>query len=174
MCAFLVYTAQAPGYSAWELSKAGPWLCAVPRTKPRKFRFSGTPQRHRLGWACVLCLPRSEQLRRPGVWQAHSPSWAVRLITSLVPAPGFPECNHESAVSGVLCVSSRVLISGCKAPDGCQPSRIPGRLVSNWEPACSLVGDAVSGAVFAPFLLALAVACLPPCLQHWMGQSTAG
>ena len=25
-----------------------------------------TPQRSRLGWACVLCLPQSEQLRPPG------------------------------------------------------------------------------------------------------------
>ena len=31
MCAFLVYTAQAPGCSAGELSKAGLGLCALPR-----------------------------------------------------------------------------------------------------------------------------------------------
>ena len=29
------------------------------------------------------------------------------------------------AFSGVLCVSSGELISGCNPPDGCQPSRIP-------------------------------------------------
>ena len=55
MCAFLVYTAQAPGCCAAELSKAGPGLRVLPRSKPLRFRFSGTPQRHRLGWACVLC-----------------------------------------------------------------------------------------------------------------------
>ena len=55
VCAFLVYTAQAPGCSAGELSKAGPGLCALPRPMPLRFRFSGTPQRCRLGWACVLC-----------------------------------------------------------------------------------------------------------------------
>ena len=49
--AFLVYTAQAPGCSAGELSKAGPGLCALPRSKPLRFRFLGTPQRHRLGRA---------------------------------------------------------------------------------------------------------------------------
>ena len=27
----------------------------VPRSTPLRFRFSGTPQRHRLSWACVLC-----------------------------------------------------------------------------------------------------------------------
>ena len=55
LCAFPVYTALAPGCSAGELSKAGPGLCALPRSKTPRFRFSGTPQRHRLGWACVLC-----------------------------------------------------------------------------------------------------------------------
>ena len=48
--AFLVYTAQPPGCSAEELSKAGPGLHALPRSKPLRFIFSGTPQRHRLGW----------------------------------------------------------------------------------------------------------------------------
>ena len=55
MCAFLVYTAQAPCSSAGELSKAGPGLCTLSGSKTCRFRFSGTPQRHRLGWACVLC-----------------------------------------------------------------------------------------------------------------------
>ena len=39
MCAFAVYTAQAPGCSAGELSKAGPGLQALPRSKPLRFRF---------------------------------------------------------------------------------------------------------------------------------------
>ena len=39
----------------WELSEAGPGLHAPPRSKPLRFRHSGSPQRHRLGWACVLC-----------------------------------------------------------------------------------------------------------------------
>jgi len=37
-------------------------------------------------------LPRSEQLRRPGAWRVHSPSWAVTLITSLVRELWFPGC----------------------------------------------------------------------------------
>ena len=36
-----------------ELSDVGPVFCVFPRSKP--LRFSGTPQRRRLGWACVLC-----------------------------------------------------------------------------------------------------------------------
>ena len=38
-----------------EPSEAGPGLHAPPRSKPLRFRHSGSPQRHRLGWACVLC-----------------------------------------------------------------------------------------------------------------------
>ena len=38
------------------LQGAGPGLHELPRSKP--FRFSGTPQRHRLGWACILCPSR--------------------------------------------------------------------------------------------------------------------
>ena len=38
-----------------ELSDAGPGLHVLPRSKPLRFRFSGTPQRRRLGWACVFC-----------------------------------------------------------------------------------------------------------------------
>ena len=34
---------------------AGPGLLAPPRSKLLRFRHSGGSQRHRLGWACVLC-----------------------------------------------------------------------------------------------------------------------
>ena len=39
-CAFPVYTAQTPGCFEGELSKAGPTLCALPRSKLLRFRFS--------------------------------------------------------------------------------------------------------------------------------------
>ncbi|XDA77709.1 hypothetical protein R6Z07F_007839 [Ovis aries] len=39
----------------WELSEAGPGLHAPPRSKPLRLRHSGSPQRRRLSWACVLC-----------------------------------------------------------------------------------------------------------------------
>ena len=44
-------------------------------------------------------------------------------------------------------------------------------LVSNWEPAHSLVEDAISGVEIASWLPALAVAHLPLCLQLWEGAS---
>ena len=85
VCVFLVYAAQAPGCSAGELCKVGPELRALLRSKPLKFRLLGTLQRHRLGWACVLCPSqvRAAQMTR---------CLAVRLITSLVPAAWFPVC----------------------------------------------------------------------------------
>ena len=88
-----------------ELSKVGPELCVLPRSKPLMFRFSGTPQRHRLGWDCVLC---PSQVRAPQVTRCLvrtlSPGWAVRLITSLVPATRFPGCA-VGMPSQVCCVS---------------------------------------------------------------------
>ena len=46
-------------------------------------------------------------------------------------------------------------------------------MVSNWESARSLVEDAVSGAEFAPCLLALAVAHLPLVGGEWAGPLPA-
>ena len=42
----------------WEPSEAGPGLHVPPRSKPLRFRHSGSPQRRRLSWACVLCPSR--------------------------------------------------------------------------------------------------------------------
>ena len=36
-------------------SEAGPGLHAPPRSKPLRLRHSGSPQRRRLSWVCVLC-----------------------------------------------------------------------------------------------------------------------
>ena len=41
-----------------EPSEAGPGLHAPLRSKLLRFRHSGSPQRHRLSWACVLCPPQ--------------------------------------------------------------------------------------------------------------------
>ena len=66
VCALLVYHCLSSRLLYRELSEAGPGLHALPRSKLLRFRFSDTPQRHRLGWACVCTqtlLSRSEQLR---------------------------------------------------------------------------------------------------------------
>ena len=88
VCAFLVYTAQAPGCSTGNCPKpalgfvhfpglnhsglgsrilykgkdsVGLAFCAISRSKLLRFRFLGTLQRHRLGWACVLCLSQVQE-----------------------------------------------------------------------------------------------------------------
>ena len=91
VCAFPVYTAQAPGCSAGELSKVGPGFCALPRSKALRFRFSGTPQRYRLGWACILCPSQVRASRATRcLVSTLSPGGAVCLITSPIPAAQFP------------------------------------------------------------------------------------
>ena len=88
-----------------ELSKADPGFRALPRSRLLRFRFSGTPQRRRLGWAWVSCPSQ--------VWAAQvtrclastlSPGGQCILITSLVPAIWFPGCTMR-APSQVCCVS---------------------------------------------------------------------
>ena len=129
MCAFPVYTAQAPGCSAGALSKAGPGLYALPRSKPLRFRFFGTPQRCRLNWACVLC---PSQVR-----VAQATRCLARALSSGAVRPSYrlpsPSCSvswvrSRRSISGVLRVSSGELISGCDPPGRHQPSRISGRL----------------------------------------------
>ena len=61
-CALPAHTAQALGLLSRELSEAHPGLHASPRSKPLRLRHSGSPQRRRLSWACVLC---PSQVRAP-------------------------------------------------------------------------------------------------------------
>ena len=88
MWAFPVYTAQVPGYSAGELSKVSPGLHTLPRSKLLRFRFSGTPQRHRIGWVCSLCPSQAQAAQAarclastlsPGRWCVLSPPWSQPL-----------------------------------------------------------------------------------------------
>ena len=61
-CAFWVYTAQAPGCAAGHCPKRALRFHSLPRSKPLRFRLSGTLQGHGLGWACILC---PSQVREP-------------------------------------------------------------------------------------------------------------
>ena len=112
----------------WKLSDMGPGLHALPRSKTLRFRFLGTPQRHRLSWACVLCpfQVRGAQATRclvSTLFQLGSTSY---YLPSHSPLVSWVLC--KSAISGVPCVSSGELFSDCDPPGRCQPSRIPGRL----------------------------------------------
>ena len=71
-----------------ELSEAGPGLCALPRSKPLRFRYSGTPQRRRLCWACVLCPFQVQAAQETRCLQVR----LLQLIDSPVPAAWFSGC----------------------------------------------------------------------------------
>ena len=131
-----------------ELSEAGPGLGALPRSKPLRFRFSGTPQRCRLGWACVLCPSqvRAAQVARC-LASAVAPSW--RLHKNCIKTPP----SQPLSFLGV----QRVCLLGCAVclfwgPDLClRPSRQmstvqnPKRSWLATKPACTLVEDASLG-----------------------------
>ena len=93
VCAFPVYTAQAPGCSAGELSKVGPGCVYFPGLSCSGSGSWVPPQRHRLGWAWVLCPSqvRAAQATRCLV-SSLSSGRVVHLITSPVPATQFPRC----------------------------------------------------------------------------------
>ena len=152
VCAFPVYTAQAPGCSVGELSKASPELHALLRSKPLWFRVSGTPQRHRLGWAWIWgpSQVRAAQVTRC-LASSLSSGGAGCLITSPVPAAHFPACavGVTSQVCPVFLLRSWSLAATLPA-DVNRPGTQED-LVSNWESARSLVEDAVSGAEIVPF-----------------------
>ena len=84
-------------------------------------------------------LPRSEQLRRPVAWQAHSPQ--VASASYHLPSPGHLDYQVVAGalIYSVPCVSSGDLISSCDPLSRCQPSRIPGSLDQKLED-CSQFG----------------------------------
>ena len=88
----------------WKLCEASPGLYALPRSKPLRFRDSGSLQSCRLSWACVLCL---SQVRAAQV---------TRCLVSMVAATYCLPCPCCS----VFWVYNWRTFSG-----GCQPSRIP-------------------------------------------------
>ena len=81
-----------------------------------------------LAGPAFCALPRSGQLRRSGAWQAHTAQVGSASYRLPHPSCSVSWVHSRTAVSGVLCVSSGELISGCSPPGRCQPSRIPGRL----------------------------------------------
>ena len=122
-----------------------------------RFQFSGSPQKLRLSRACVLCLPGLEQLRPPGAWRAHSP----RVQGAFSPPRARPSVRLVS-VPGSWSLATTL-------PPMSTTQNLRKSLVRNWKPVCSLVGDAFSGAEFAPF-----PSPLPPAsLGEWAGPQPA-
>ena len=104
------------------LQGAGPELRALPRPKPLRFRFLGTPQRRRLCWACVLCLPCRNSSGNQELDKRTLPGCSAPY-----PLRG-PSLSFPTPVGCALCLFGE-LISDCDPPGGCQPSRISGSLL---------------------------------------------
>ena len=119
VCAILVYTAQASGCSTVNCPNLALDFMHFPGLS---HSGSGTQVLLRgtdsVGPA-FCALPRSKQLRQPGSWQAHSPRWVVHLNHLPGPSHSVSWVHRESAVSGLPCVSSGELISGCNPPGEC-------------------------------------------------------
>ena len=92
------------------LQGAGPELCVPPRSKPLRFRFSGTPQSCRLGWDCVL-YPSGPSSSGNQELDEHT------LFRCSMTSP-LPGRTSVSGHAGLVClvVSSGELISGCDPP----------------------------------------------------------
>ena len=156
-----------------QLSEAGPGLCALPRSKPFRFRFrfSGTPQRHRLSWTCVLCPShvRAAQATRC-LTSTVTPRCGVSY-TSPIPAAQFAGWQQAcpSQVGRVSLLGSWSLAATVPADVNRPVSQQV--LVSKWEPACSFVEDASLGLRLP--LSGSGCPRLPPCLWWEMGQCTA-
>ena len=88
----------------WELSEVGPGLHALPRSKLLRFRYLGSPQRCRLGWACVLCPSQIQSAQ------------VTRCLASTVAVTYHLPCPCRS----VFWVHNQHTFSG-----GCRSSRIP-------------------------------------------------
>ena len=155
-----------------KLSEVSPGLHALPRSKPMRFRFSGTPQRCRLSWACVLCPSqvRAAQVTRCLV-STVSPSWRVHLITLPIPANQFSGCTTDADPQ--VCRVS--LLGSCPVLRPSQWMSTVQNPKKSWlvmKPDCSLVEDAyLKPGLTLPALDALA--CLSPvgdgpvCSQAW-------
>ena len=113
-----------------ELSEAGPRLYALPGSKLLRFRHSGSPQRRRLGWACVLRPSQVRATQVSGVWRSR----LLRLIASPVPAARFSGCTTGAP-------------SQADVDDHPESQEV---LVLLTKPACSLVNDASLGPRLSP------------------------
>ena len=128
-----------------ELSEVGPGLNALPRSKPLKFMFSGTPQRRRLDWACILCpLPVGAAQVTRCLASMVAPSWGCNLSPPLSLPLGFLGVQQACLLLCAMC-----LLWGDYL--WLQPSRWMSTVQNpkeSWlgtKPACSLVDDASLG-----------------------------
>ena len=87
------------------LSKAGPAFHAIPRSKLLRFRFLGTPQRHRLSWACILCPSQVQAAQATRcLASALSPGGQCILSHPLSQLLSFLDVQRECHLRCVMCL----------------------------------------------------------------------
>ena len=166
VCAFPVYTAQALGCSARNCLR---WALGWVHFPSLSCSGSGTWVLHKgadsVGPA-FCALPRSKQLRWPGVWRARS----LWLIASTVPAARFSGCKtgSPSQVCRVSLLESWSLAATLPADVDRPESQ---EVLVSKKPACSLVDDASLG----PQLPPSGSGCphLPVSSRGWAGPQPA-
>ena len=115
-----------------------PWDACTSQVWAAQVQVLGYSTKAQTRLGLVLCPHRSELLRPPGAWRVQSPQ--VGGVSYHLPSPSRSvSCVAAGAsASGVPCVSSGELISGCDPPGGCPLSRIPrswlaiGSLLAVW------------------------------------------
>ena len=112
VCAFPVYTAQAPGCSIWSVP------CVACCSSFRVFHKSVD-----LVGPAFCAFPTGAAQAARSLTGAFSPG-AVHLLPSAVPAT----VSTGSSRVHAPCVCSLELASTCDPPGGCRPSRISGSL----------------------------------------------
>ena len=122
VCAFPVYIAQALGCSAGNCLR---WALGCMHFPGLSCSGSASRVLHKgtdLVGPAFCAFPRSEQLRWPGAWRAHSHP-VGGCILSPPPSQPLSFMGYKGhSFSGVPCVSSRELISGCDPHGRYQPS----------------------------------------------------
>ena len=89
---------------SWELSKVGPGLHALPRSKPLRFRFWVLYKGTDLVGPVFCALPRSEQLRQQMLGQCTLPVWQCILSPPQSQPHGFLGVQREHHLKCAVCL----------------------------------------------------------------------
>ena len=125
-------------------------MYALPRSKPLRFRYLGSPQRHRLSWACVLCP-------FPGPSSSGDQVFGQCGLFDLSPPPSLP--LHFLGVQPAYLLRQISTIQNPK---------------KSWlamKPACSFVDNTSLGPRLPPS--GFGCLCLPVTRRGWAGLQPA-
>ena len=140
-----------------EPSVAGPGLHAPPRSKPLRFRHSGSPQRHRLIWTCVLCPSQVQaaQVMRCLV-SAVTATYCLPLPCHLI----FWVYNWPTSQTDVDCPELQEVLAKKPACSFVDNASLGMRLPPSGTGCLSLEGDGLQPALFSPLFCVWAWRCL--------------